>query len=389
MLRLGRLNAVTKMIRGRWNAEETARLSNVALQAARKLVPSEEATSSEGRSEHVSLLIDALLYAGWAATDDGDWARGAVLLREAAERSTTMADPLLTAQLMRTAGDAQIRAATDAQGRAGGMVLLQTALEYVADDSSLVALQVKASIHAALAETLTRSLLTRVEAASHLAQAVGALNSVDPTLTDLSVVAALLNGAEKLAEECGDAVRYEEFVSAQLEYWPETTHRVASLSHLSMVRLIRHKYLEAAFPACQALRLAHERGSHSEGFALYVLAWCAAHLELSSATTFSLLSCNRMSSAGSDRGRVSELMALHGEELARLDEDARRSIEEDYARDRGASLVREAFGIDMAEVDRANERLGRTGPAALRGHLYMVADFAAQVIAAEGHAEAS
>ena len=58
-----------------------------------------------------------------------------------------------------------------------------------------------------------------------------------------------------------------------------------------------------------------------------------------------------------------------GHVLARLDDLSTADIERDYRADRGARLLREAFGIDVAEIDALNERLGDAGEDELRGFL--------------------
>jgi hypothetical protein len=117
---------------------------------------------------------------------------------------------------------------------------------------------------------------------------------------------------------------------------------------------------------------------------LYALERSATRLGLPAAATFAVLSRNRLATTRTDQDLASELWNQHHDEFDLLDEDGRRDIEEHYARDRGATLVRETFGIDTAEVDRANERLGRASVAELRGHLTSVAAYAAEVLAGEG-----
>ena len=377
-----RLNEVNGVIRGRWDTEETARLCTVALAAARTLVGADAPGASGGRSEHVPVLVDALRLIGGAAANDGDWVAGARFRDEAAAWSATTADHLRTATLLRLVGHTLAVAGGDTASAAKAVARLRRALEYAGRDGSRSAVIEKARIYATLSETFCRPPPNYAEAAQNLQHSVSALRSLGVTqLNHEWGVPTLLLSVVDLAVGRGDDVTCGRFTEMHLTHRLDAAGQIPALVTLSLARLDRPA--DAAFAACQALRLAQERGRHSEAWALYALSKCAACLGVGSTAMFAQLSCARLSSSIQDQEFASELLDRHRDEFAALDDEARDAVEEAYARDRGVGLVRAAFGIDMAEVDRANARLGQATVADLRRHLDMVAEYAAQVITEE------
>jgi len=67
--------------------------------------------------------------------------------------------------------------------------------------------------------------------------------------------------------------------------------------------------------------------------------------------------------------QAQELRESFRDEIAQIDDATRQQIEHDYRADRGAHLLHEAFGIDVAEIDALNERLGDATEDELRGLL--------------------
>ena len=77
--------------------------------------------------------------------------------------------------------------------------------------------------------------------------------------------------------------------------------------------------------------------------------------------------------------RIKRLHALFGQRRGPATRFRRRprpgrrrqppTIERDYRADRGARLLREAFGVDVDEIDVLNERLGDATEDELRGFL--------------------
>jgi hypothetical protein len=67
--------------------------------------------------------------------------------------------------------------------------------------------------------------------------------------------------------------------------------------------------------------------------------------------------------------QAQELRESFRDEIAQIDDATRQQIEHDYRADRGATLLREAFGIDVDEIDALNERLGDATEDELRGFL--------------------
>ncbi len=64
--------------------------------------------------------------------------------------------------------------------------------------------------------------------------------------------------------------------------------------------------------------------------------------------------------------------------LARTDDATRQQIERDYRTDRGATLLREAFGVDIDHIDTRNEHLGDVTENELHGFLVEVQEYCAR-----------
>ena len=64
--------------------------------------------------------------------------------------------------------------------------------------------------------------------------------------------------------------------------------------------------------------------------------------------------------------------------FAQLHDGSSAEIERDYRADRGASLLRDTFDVDIAEIDALNERLGDATDDELRGFLVDVQQYCAR-----------
>lgn len=116
----------------------------------------------------------------------------------------------------------------------------------------------------------------------------------------------------------------------------------------------------------------------SEGDALLRLASCARDYGRP-ADLFALLAASRLDASNPrTEGRVQELRHDFGDVLARLDDPSVADIERGYRADRGASLLRDTFGIDVGEIDALNERLGDATEEDLRGFLLEIQQYCAR-----------
>ncbi len=64
--------------------------------------------------------------------------------------------------------------------------------------------------------------------------------------------------------------------------------------------------------------------------------------------------------------------------LTQTDDATRQQIERDYRTDRGATLLREAFGVDIDDIDTRNEHLGDVTENELHGFLVEVQEYCAR-----------
>ena len=129
----------------------------------------------------------------------------------------------------------------------------------------------------------------------------------------------------------------------------------------------------AARAGCQALRLAQAYSVEEEGIALQQLASVARALGSPSARVLAVLAEQRLTP---DSANAVALHREFGPLIVQTDDATRQWIERDYRADRGARLLREAFGVDVAEIDILNERLGRdVTEGELRGFLHEVREY--------------
>jgi hypothetical protein len=115
-----------------------------------------------------------------------------------------------------------------------------------------------------------------------------------------------------------------------------------------------------------------------EGETLLRLAYCALD-DGRPTDVFALLAAARID-AGNKQNTLfgEELHRDFGGALARLADPSSVEIERDYRADRGATLLREAFDVDVAEIDALNERLGDAGEDELRGFLLDIKQYCAR-----------
>jgi hypothetical protein len=123
----------------------------------------------------------------------------------------------------------------------------------------------------------------------------------------------------------------------------------------------------AVFTAAQALRLAQEIRSPSEGSALLRLAMYAKSDGSSFTASFVALTASRIDPASEIGQFFREFFP--SSILKDTDDATRHGIEEGYCADRGVTLLRDAFGIDAGQVDAMNERLGTATESDLRKFL--------------------
>ena len=184
-----------------------------------------------------------------------------------------------------------------------------------------------------------------------------------------TVVAMLLLRAAELAKHEGGHRIEERLRTAGLRCGGDAQTHTQDLSNLSLVRRRLGDLLPAVRAAAQSLRLAQGLDTATEGEALLRLAFCARE-DGRPRDAFALLAATRLGAGNQQTaGFVEDLQRDFGHVLARLDDLSTADIERDYRADRGARLLREAFGIDVAEIDALNERLGDAGEDELRGFL--------------------
>ena len=133
--------------------------------------------------------------------------------------------------------------------------------------------------------------------------------------------------------------------------------------------------------AAQSLRLAQETSTVAEGEALVRLAYFARDSG-GLAELFAQLAATRIGSTNQrNAGFVKELELDYSatRALGSTTQSSLKPRAATHQADRGASLLREAFGIDVAEIDALNERLGATRPrTTMRDFLRQVQQYCAR-----------
>jgi hypothetical protein len=206
------------------------------------------------------------------------------------------------------------------------------------------------------------------EAASFLLDARLFRDRHHPNVFGCLINAARLANAENQLTIC------ERYYAWAMRCRIDVNHRVDALSNLSSIRRALGDLPGAVRAACQQLRLDQDYSVEHEGVALLRLAWCARELKSSYESILASLADERIGRSARDSEWRSQLR-LFSDGIEVIDEPTSRRIEHDYRADRGARLLREAFGVDVAEIDALNERLGDATEEELRGFLLDVQQY--------------
>lgn len=195
--------------------------------------------------------------------------------------------------------------------------------------------------------------------------------------TSSNSVAIVLSGAAHLAGAAGDEPTALRFRQQTLRAPNNIVGNTVELVKLAGSLL----GVDAAPAAAMALRLAQEHSPKWELAALARLTLCADALHSPTVLPFAILAAHRGEFRGVDG---SALLARFG--TPDLDWSTRQAVEDRYRSDRGASLLQEAFGLSVDDLDAANERLGQGTDEELRGYLLEVQRYC-ETLAAEDRPE--
>jgi hypothetical protein len=369
-----RLNGLTEQLTGHWSAAETLDLCRAVERAARLVARSAPAEAPPGRG--VELLLDALKELSLAAFYAGMIAEAATVLNEAVGLSVGAADPERTANLYRLLANAEFWSGpTDSERLVIARAHAATALAHARRSTSRGAVLAQVSCLQVVAQLAGRAdRVSRLDALGEAATLIlgtargGSLVSVSPVIHDCLWEAVLSADAD------GRPRDEERFAVAATRCRSEVASYAVVLSHLSSVHRDLGRIPEAILAAGQALRLAQGYSAGREGAALLRLAWCARDLGHPHAASFGVLAHARMEQSASEP----TLPNGSGIALDDVDQDARLRVETVYRADRGASLLRETFGVDVAEIDALNERLGGATEDELRGYLLDIQRYCAR-----------
>jgi tetratricopeptide (TPR) repeat protein len=378
-----RLNGLNRQLVGEWDTAETLDLCRGTERAARALHKgADRGVAAERRA---TLLADALGQAGRAARLAGDVDDAVVLLREAAEASTRTSDPLRTANVYRQLANAEsLGARGDPDRLARARIHAATALTHARRDTSPAGLgeQLGCLLEVAEVARVTGDGATAKDATG---QAAG-------LLLDILLAPARRNALGHASFHVGDCLRRaahladdnDQVVVAE-RLWAKAARcrmkvgwYIIALSELSRVGRRLGDLPSAVQAACQALRLAQGYDAADEGAVLERLAYCAQDLGVGPADTLAVLADTRIHRSAVYVGFAAELQRDFADALARADDATREQIERDYRADRGATLLRGAFGVDVDEIDARNERLGDATEDELRGFLVEVQQYCAR-----------
>ena len=365
-----RLNGLTSKLVSEWNAAETLEFCHGALRAARVVTNAEQYGRVDVR--RIGLLFDALLNIGIAGRNAGEADRAVAWLSEAAELSKGATDFVRTGRAYRLLANAEaVGWRGDLERRASARVHIATALEYTRRGKSRSALLEQVSCLEVIAQ-LASTTEDRLEKMDAIRQSATLL--LDPVFRHAlggvgkNVGSCLVDAAWLARIESQQAAR-ERFYVASLRCRSNVSDHSTSLSNLSFVRWQNDDVSGAVRVACQALRLDQSYSAEHEGVSLLRLANCARSLSAPRGDEFAVLAYGRIERSVLYFDAAGELHRKFDDILALVDDATRQQIEHDYLADRGARLLREAFGVDVAEIDALNERLGDAGEDELRGFL--------------------
>jgi hypothetical protein len=364
-----RLNGLMRLVVGRSNAGRARDLAEATAQMA-QVIP---------EAERVDVLVEALRNHGAAAIRADRRDNAIDILAEAATTSARADDPVRTADLYRMLANVEWAAAIDDEQRAAARRHISTAVEHARRGTGRRA-----------STTLAYCLAETARSTDNPAQRVRLVGEAAGILLDTGgwrggagsspLVIELLGHATELASDAGDRRTEERFLTFSLRCPSEAFVYVRNLADMSRFRRRLGDLHGAVRAAAQSLRLAQELSTSAEGQAHLGLAFCA-RVDGRPADAFALLAAARI---GADDNKqialiVEDLRQGFGDVLARLDDPSTAEIEHDYQADRGASLLRETFGVDVTEIDALNERLGDATEDELRGFLLDVQQYCARL----------
>ena len=371
-LAVERLNQVNRTLLGVWDAEETLTSCIAALRAARTIHQSRIRAASGSTINRDELLINSLKWLGNEMYLTGSANKSIGLLREAAKRSAKLDDNIRTAGLFKMLAFAYSYDGRKGFNRNSDVIkAANVALEYAQRDQDFMSLREQASCRVLLAKAMRSDPTVRSQMLSHLIEAAAIVSTLPLGGSELSEhVRELINAAVMLASDEGDAAVLEYFQLAELECTSSTAMRIYQLLTLAATRQFRGEASNSILPSCQALRLSQEFSPEHEAAILQQLAMGAIILENPYARSFAVLASRRSTQLATGQPDV-DLTPI----VSTVDERAQHDIEQHYRKDRGAALLFEAFNIDAAQLDRANERLGQASDIQQRQYLVAVSDF--------------
>ncbi len=359
-----RLVDIAELLDENWDLAETLRIARAAERGARALL-----TEGAGTGP-TDLLLKALHVVGSAAMDLRLLDDAIAALKEAVELSTAQTDYIRTAVFHRRLANAyRLKSSVDEDALSRARWHLEAGLSCARRTDSVTARMEQGGCLDGLA-ALSVNAEQQSRAAAQLAEAVTILHG--PEFRDHLVSAGVLVGdyletASELTHSRGHLTDEARFRSAMLRCPRSPSVHCIRLTSLSDTFWALGDIDNAVFTAAQALRLAQEIRSPSEGSALLRLAMYAKSDGSSFTASFVALTASRIDPASEIGQFFREFFP--SSILKDTDDATRHGIEEGYCADRGVTLLRDAFGIDAGQVDAMNERLGTATESDLRKFL--------------------
>lgn len=375
------ISELMPVLQGSWNRVEICRFADTALRVARSLP---ESAIAQPYVDIVPVLIQLLTSDGVASSDRRERQCGELMFVEAAALSADRDDDLRTAGIYY-----HLAAARERQDKyEQALDAATSALGYAREVSTPSPLTTEALCH----EVIARILAQREAgaegfrcAAGHLAEASRktrkayrghSLRRVDSPLSEIIGTAAKLVAYSR---SDGQSVK---LARAALRVPMKIGGQIHSLLDIATL-LLPVDAQDAAAYAGRALRLAQVAEDPAwEAAALWKVA-CAGILA-EKGLVFLVLALDRQDVLGpSDSKQISELqlrVLTAGNVLMHV----RESVEKRYRSDRGASMLEETCGVQVEELDNANELVGDGSEEELRQYLYDVEKVCREIQAGEG-----
>ena len=357
LLTVRRLVEVGAVLVHDWDLAETLRITRAGERAARAL-PQDVAGQ-----ERTNLLAEALRQVGTTAINSYQVDDGIAVLEEAVELSAALSDHVRTAAIHRRIANAyRVKLPLDDGTLVSARRHAELGLGWARRMGSMAALLEQAGCLDGLAMWGVGVPEEQSRAAAQLLEAVTILAgpAFRDGLVDVgALVGDLLDTASALAKVRRHSVDQVRFKSAMRRCPMSRVTHCATLGKLSDMHRQIGDIKGAALVAAQGLRVAQEIRSGSEATALLRLGICAKLYGSPLTASFLVLGAAHLGPGVDPTSAFGGLrQKFFPSMLEETDDATRRRIEQEYRADRGASLLREAFGIDVDRVDALNERLG-------------------------------